>query len=76
MRWIGKHMISKHPGGALTPFRPIEGRYALIPTLKGAKKALGDWVQHPNIWTHPAKGSEFNIQSRLHGLRRDGGKLA
>jgi hypothetical protein len=36
-------------------FRHIEMLRALIPTLKEAKKAVGDWVQHPNILVSPVK---------------------
>jgi hypothetical protein len=36
-------------------FRHIEMLRALIPTLKEAKKAVGDRVQHPNILVSPVK---------------------
>jgi tetratricopeptide (TPR) repeat protein len=52
---IRERMFWRFPGGAQTPFRPIEALCALIPTLKEAKKVLGDWVQRPNIQMRPAK---------------------
>src|SRR5215468_4923873 len=52
---IPKHTFSNLSDAAQTQFRHIGGLCALIPTLMGAKKALGGWVRHPNIKMHPAK---------------------
>jgi hypothetical protein len=52
---IRQRTFWRFPAGAQTPFRPIEALCALIPTLKEAKKVLGDWVQRPNIQMRPAK---------------------
>jgi hypothetical protein len=50
-----KRMFSRFQGVAQTPFWSNAAVCALIPSLKGAKKVIGGWVQRLIIQMRPAK---------------------